>query len=197
MNPQQTKRFFNVIPHTQILTSWSNAEDLIIKLRQLSSQKIDLLLAINQKDIKQASELIELLSQINEQLPKDCFFDVVKLPNEKLAVVFLDEVQENELIYREGLGNEFPVLYDRNERTYKAEFDELVKKYKAHMQQADYEQAVLSISEAYHLIAEMNMDFGVNFEKFDRRQLCLDWAFCYGQLGKYEQAAEMRKIAFR
>ncbi len=195
MNPQQTKQFFATIPHTQILTSWLSVGDLIEKLLQLSPQKIDVGLISTPQAINQVSALVELLLQINEQLPSNCFFDAVNLPNQKLAVVFLDETQEMQLIYREGLGNAFPILYSRNERAYKAEFDELVKKYKVHIQDAAYQQAVFSISEAYHLIAEMNMDFGVDFEKFDRKQLCLDWVFCYEQLGKYEQAAEMRKIA--
>lgn len=195
MNPQQAKRFFATIPKTQILASWSSTVDLIEKLNQLSPQKIDISRISTKKEIKQASELLELLLALNEQLPNDLFFDMVKLPDGQLAVVFLNEAQETQLIYREDLGNTLPILYDRNERAYKAEFDELLEKYQKQIQEKDYTKALKNISEAYHLVAEMNMDFGVNPEKFNRKQICLDWAFCYEQLGKYAQAEEMKKMS--
>ncbi|WP_027001890.1 hypothetical protein [Hugenholtzia roseola] len=81
------------------------------------------------------------------------------------------------------------------ELIYKAEFDELIEKYQKQIKEKHYTKAMENISEAYHLIAEMNMDFGVNPEKFNRKQLCIDWAFCYEQLGKYAEAEEMKKMS--
>lgn len=214
LTDKQAEAFLNIIPKEQVLLSFGNIANFIKGLDNISGNRFGLqfiqseyhsgfevaeIMFENQRYTlefisQEELDIEEILSQVNQWLPKNYFFEVVQFENRLVAVYFLDVSMESKLIAA-GLGNQLPLLYQRNAAEYYEEFSLFVNQYKAQMQRQEYLQAIQNISAAYHLIAEMNLDFGVDFEKFDRNQLCMDMALCYEQLDNGKEAEHWRKWA--